>query len=110
MELLPDDAVDAIVARVEPTSTVVCTAPIAGGMSSWMTRIDVERIDGTTHRLILRRGRLPDHERHTLSFGAEFALLRHLEGRDIPLARPRLWDDTRRIIDQQLRELHERLS
>jgi aminoglycoside phosphotransferase (APT) family kinase protein len=65
-----------------------------------MTTIDLERADGSRHRLVLRRGRRPDAERATLPFGAEFDLLRHLDAHGIPVARPRAFDDSGRIVAQ----------
>jgi len=65
-----------------------------------MTTVEVERPDGSRHRLVVRRGRRPDAERHTLSFGSEFEVLRFLETRGIPVARPRAFDDSGRILAQ----------
>ncbi len=92
--------IEAIVEVVEPRSTVLTTDQLIGGLSSWMTTVDVERPDGTTHRLIVRRGRRPDSARHTLAFGTEFALLRHLDSAGIPVATPRYSDDSRAIVPQ----------
>jgi aminoglycoside phosphotransferase (APT) family kinase protein len=100
MEVIPDAAMAAIVAGVEPGSTIVGTAGLSGGLSSWMTTIEIERPDGSRHRLVLRRGRRPDAERHTLPFGTEFELLRHLDACGIPVARPRAFDDSGRILPQ----------
>ncbi len=100
MEVIPAEAIAAIVAGIEPSSTVVGTSGLTGGLSSWMTRIEVERSDGSRHTLVLRRGRRPDAERHTLPFGAEFELLRHLDAQGIPVARPRAFDDSGRILPQ----------
>lgn len=100
MEFIPAEAIAAIVARVEPSSTVVGTSGLPGGLSSWMTTVEVERRDGSRHRLVIRRGRRPDAERHTLPFGTEFELIRHLAAHGIPVARPRLFDDSGRILPQ----------
>ena len=100
MEVLPTEAIEAIVAQVEPASTVVATSALPGGLSSWMTTIEVERPDGSRHRLVVRRGRRPDDERHTLPFSTEFALLRHLHARGIPVAAPRAFDDSGRVLPQ----------
>jgi aminoglycoside phosphotransferase (APT) family kinase protein len=100
VEDIPGDAIAAIVAMVEPTSAVVATSRLLGGVSSWMTTIDVERPDGSRHRLVVRRGRRPDAERHTLAFATEFELLRHLAAHGIPVARPRAFDGSGRILPQ----------
>ncbi len=100
LELIPAQAIEAIVASVEPTSTVVGTAGLPGGLSSWMTTIEVERSDGSRHRLVVRRGRRPDAERDSLPFGSEYELLRHLDAHGIPVARPRWFDNSRRILPQ----------
>lgn len=100
VDVLPDAAIEAIVDRVEPLSTVVATAGLPGGLSSWMTTIEVERPDGDHHRLVVRRGRRPDADRHTLPFGTEFALLRHLHAHGIPVPRPRMFDDSCTILPQ----------
>lgn len=100
MEVIPAEAIEAIVAKVEPSSTVVGTSGLPGGLSSWMTTIEVERSDGNRHRLVVRRGRQPDAERHTLPFGAEYELLRHLDAHGIPVARPRSFDNSRHILAQ----------
>ena len=65
-----------------------------------MTTIEVEQPDGSRHRLVVRRGRRADAERHTLPFGVEFELLRCLDAHGIPVARPRKFDDSCRIIPQ----------
>jgi aminoglycoside phosphotransferase (APT) family kinase protein len=100
VEIIPEAAIAQIVARVEPSATVVGTAAPAGGLSSWMTIVEVERPDHTRHRLVVRRGRRPDSERHTLPFGTEFELLRHLDVAGIPVARPRAFDSSGQIIPQ----------
>jgi aminoglycoside phosphotransferase (APT) family kinase protein len=100
VEIIPAEAIAAIVAGVEPMSTVVATSALPGGLSSWMTNVEVERPDGSRHLLVIRRGRRPDAERHTLPFGVEFELLGHLASRGIPVARPRLFDDSGRILPQ----------
>ena len=100
VEVLPAEAIAAIVAGVEPSSTVVGTSGLPGGLSSWMTTIEVQRPDGSRHPLVVRRGRRPDAERHTLPFGVEFELLRHLDAHGIPVARPRAFDDSGRILPQ----------
>jgi aminoglycoside phosphotransferase (APT) family kinase protein len=100
VEVIPDEAIAAIVAGIEPSSIVVGTSGLTGGLSSWMTRIEVQRPDGSRHRFIVRRGRRPDSERHTLPFGVEYELLRHLDAHGIPVARPRAFDDSGRILPQ----------
>jgi aminoglycoside phosphotransferase (APT) family kinase protein len=100
VEVITAEAIAAIVAGVEPSSTVVETSGLPGGLSSWMTRIEVQRPDGSRHRLVVRRGRRPDAERYTLPFGVEFELLRHLDAHGIPVARPRAFDDSGRILPQ----------
>ena len=100
MEVVPAEAIAAIVAEIEPSSTVVGTSGLPGGLSSWMTRIEVQRPDGSRHWLVVRRGRRPDSERYTLPFGVEFELLRHLDAHGIPVARPRAFDDSGRILPQ----------
>jgi len=100
LEIIPAEAIEAIVAAVEPSSTVVGTSGLRGGLSSWMTTIEVERPDGSRHRLVVRRGRRPDTERHTLPFGVEYELLRHLDAVGIPVAGPRTFDDSGRILPQ----------
>ncbi|WP_436794467.1 phosphotransferase family protein [Actinospongicola halichondriae] len=94
------EQITAIVAEVEPASTVRSTADIVGGLSSWMTTVDVDRPDGSSHRLVVRRGRRPDSDRHTLPFGTEFALLRHLDRAGVPVATPRHFDDSHQIVPQ----------
>jgi len=79
---------------------VVGTSGLPGGLSSWMTRIEVRRSDDSRHALVVRRGRGPDAERHSLSFGTEYQLLGHLDAHGIPVARPRAFDDSGRIIPQ----------
>jgi aminoglycoside phosphotransferase (APT) family kinase protein len=100
VEIIPAETIEAIVATVEPSSSVVATSALAGGLSSWMTTVEVERPDGRRHRLVVRRGRRPDAERHTLPFGVEYDLLRHLHAHGVPVARPRAFDDSGRILRQ----------
>ena len=98
VETLPADVISAIVADVEPSSRVVGASRLVAGLSSWMTTVDVQRADGSRHRLVVRRGRRPGEARPGLSFGAEFELLRHLHAQGIPVARPRTFDDSGRIL------------
>jgi aminoglycoside phosphotransferase (APT) family kinase protein len=100
MEVISDETMSAIVATVEPSSTVVGTSALPGGLSSWMTTIEIERPDGSRHRLVVRRGRRPDAQRHTLPFSAEFELLEYLESHGLPVARPRAFDDSAHILPQ----------
>ena len=104
MERPPDDIADdvlaAIVERVEPGAAVRVVEPLPGGLSSWMTVVDVVRTDGADHRLVIRRGRKPDTERFTLPFGTEFALLGALGRHGIPVAAPRLFDDSHELLPQ----------
>jgi aminoglycoside phosphotransferase (APT) family kinase protein len=100
VEFIPDEAMAAIVASLEPSSTVVGTSGLPGGLSSWMTTVEVERPDGSRHRFVIRRGRRPDAERDTLPFGVEFELLHHLAAHGIPVATPRMFDDSGRILPQ----------
>lgn len=100
MEVISDEVVAAIVATVEPASTVVATSALAGGLSSWMTEIEIERPDASRHRLVVRRGRRPDAQRHTLPFSAEFELLGYLGACGLPVARPRAFDDSAHILPQ----------
>jgi aminoglycoside phosphotransferase (APT) family kinase protein len=95
---MPADVISAIVADVEPSSRVVGASRLVAGLSSWMTTVDVQRADGSRHRLVVRRGRRPGEARPGLSFGAEFELLRHLHAQGIPVARPRTFDDSGRIL------------
>lgn len=101
VEVIPAEVLAAIVAGVEPDSIVVGASALPGGLSSWMTTIDVERPDGSRHRLVVRRGRRPDAERDTLPFGVEFELLRCLAAHGIPVARPRMFDGSGRILHQE---------
>ncbi len=97
---MPDDVIAAIVAGIEPSSSVVQTSELPGGLSSSMTKIEVRRPDGSRHTVVVRRGREPDTERHTLPFNVEFKLLRHLDAHGIPVARPRAFDDSGLILPQ----------
>lgn len=100
VEVIPDATIAAIVAAVEPSATVVGTTTLSGGLSSWMTTVEIERPTGSRHRLVVRRGRRADAERDTLPFGIEFELLRYLDANGIPVARPRAFDDSGRILPQ----------
>lgn len=99
-EELTDGVIAAIVGEVEPGAELVAAGPLAGGLSSWMTLLDLVRPDGTEHRLVIRRGRKPDAERFTLPFAAEFTLLRALHHHGIPVATPRVFDDSHRLLPQ----------
>lgn len=65
-----------------------------------MTTIEIERPDGSRHRLVVRRGRWPDTQRNTLPLSVEFDLLRHLDVHGLPVARPRAFDDSAHILPQ----------
>ena len=97
---IPDDVIAAIVERTEPGAAVTTVGPLPGGLSSWMIVVDLVRPDGSDRRLVIRRGRKPDTERFTLAFGTEFALLGALGRQGIPVATPRLFDDSHRLLPQ----------
>ncbi len=92
----------AIVEAVEPGATLESSREVVGGLSSAMTEVRIRRLDGSNHRLAIRRSREPDAARHTLSIGTEFSLLVALHALGVAVARPRWFDESNRIVDREL--------
>ncbi len=80
-----------IVAAVAPGARLVASTSFAGGLSSDMTLLEVERGDGSRWRFVLRRAR---RARGSLSLGAEYRLLETLWKRGLPVPEPLLLDES----------------
>jgi aminoglycoside phosphotransferase (APT) family kinase protein len=93
----------AVVARVEPGARLVRWRTFAGGLSAFMTVLELSGPDGVDDRgvgprLVVRQRR---HRPASPSFslGDEFALLVDLAALGLPVPRPRYYDDSGTIFD-----------
>ena len=89
----PVDPWGEVVARVEPGGRLIRTWEPPGGLSRTMTVIEVDRVDGSRRRLVVRRARDDLPGRRSLSIAEEHRLLTRLHGHGVAVPAPRLLDD-----------------
>jgi aminoglycoside phosphotransferase (APT) family kinase protein len=83
---------EALAQRIEPRSKLVRTWELTGGVSARVTAFEIERADGRTERLVVRRHGARDLNRNPQIAADEFRLLQLLEAAGLPVPRPRLLD------------------
>ena len=82
----------ALVERVEPGSRLVRTWELKGGVSAQVTALELERADGRTERLVVRRHGARDLARNPHIAADEFRLLGVLRAAGVPAPAPRYLD------------------
>ena len=85
-------AFEALARRVEPRSRLVRTWELEGGSSAQVTALEIERADGRTEKLLVRRHGAADLRRNAHIAADEFRLLRLLESARVPAPTPRYLD------------------
>jgi aminoglycoside phosphotransferase (APT) family kinase protein len=83
---------EAVALRIEPGSRVLRTWELSGGVSGQVTAFELERRDGQSERLIVRRHGAADLARNPHLAADEFRLLRVLESAGVPAPKPRYLD------------------
>jgi hypothetical protein len=68
-----------LVGRIEPGSRLLRTWELEGGVSAQVTAFEIERVDGRTEKLIVRRHGTADLRRNPRVAANEFMLLQLLE-------------------------------
>jgi aminoglycoside phosphotransferase (APT) family kinase protein len=87
-----DDVFEALAERIEPGSTLIRTWGLKGGVSAQVTALELQRPDGRTERLIVRRHGATDLARNPQIAADEFKLLQVLSAAGVPAPRPRYLD------------------
>lgn len=88
-EPMPDRALLAeIVRRIDPAATLVDARPLEGGVSAQIIALDIARASGRQERLVLRRHGAWDLQQNPRIAAMEYALLRCLADRGLPVPAP----------------------
>jgi aminoglycoside phosphotransferase (APT) family kinase protein len=92
----PDDTqaalhakLDQLIRRFAPGSRLLRAWPLHGGVSAQTTALEIERPDGRTEKLVVRRHGKWDLARHPRIAADEFALLRILHEAGVAVPKPR---------------------
>jgi aminoglycoside phosphotransferase (APT) family kinase protein len=83
---------EALAQKIEPRSKLLRTWELTGGVSARVTAFEIERADGRTERMIVRRHGARDLKRNSQIAADEFRLLQLLEAAGLPVPSPRLLD------------------
>ena len=89
---MSESPIHRIVETVESGAKLLRQWPLSGGISCSMTGIELERSDGTHHKLTIRQVGKWSYENYPESVQNEFGLLNFLRENGIRVARPRLFD------------------
>jgi aminoglycoside phosphotransferase (APT) family kinase protein len=81
-----------LVRRIDPRSRLLRTWELKGGVSAQVTAFEIERPDGRTERLIVRRHGARDLNRNPQIAADEFRLLELLKSAGVPAPTPRYLD------------------
>lgn len=87
----PDDGEDAfrqLVRRLDPRATLLRTWRLTGGVSAQVTALEIERPDGQTTKLIVRRHGAVDRTRNPHIARDEFKLLRIAQSHGLAAPKP----------------------
>jgi aminoglycoside phosphotransferase (APT) family kinase protein len=82
----------ALAQRIEPGSRLLRAWELTGGVSAQVTALEIERRDGRTERLVVRRHGAVDLNRNPQIAADEFRLLRVLESAGVRAPTPRYLD------------------
>ena len=83
---------EALAQKIEPRSKLLRTWELTGGVSARVTAFEIERADGRTDRMIVRRHGARDLKRNSQIAADEFRVLQLLEAAGLPVPSPRLLD------------------
>ncbi len=86
-----------IVEEVTPGARLVASGAFAGGLSSEMLLVEVERADGSRFRFVVRRAK---GERGSISMAVEYRLLQAAWARGLPVPEPLYFDDSGAVSEQ----------
>jgi aminoglycoside phosphotransferase (APT) family kinase protein len=83
-----DEKFAQVVRRINPSSTLLRTWVLQGGISAQVTALEVTRPDGQTEKLILRRHGEINRQQNPHIAAAEFRLLERLHDSGLPVPKP----------------------
>jgi aminoglycoside phosphotransferase (APT) family kinase protein len=82
------DPFERLVHRIDPQARLLRAWPLTGGVSAQVTALEIERADGTTHKMILRRHGDIDFNANPRIAADEFRLLQILRAGGLPTPSP----------------------
>jgi aminoglycoside phosphotransferase (APT) family kinase protein len=91
------DKFERVVRRIDAESTLVRAWALTGGISAQVTALEIERQNGRTHKLIVRRHGAIDFAHNPGIAADEFRLLQMLQTADIAAPAPHLLDESGEI-------------
>ncbi len=87
-----EDLLAQVVGRMDPGATLLRAWPLAGGVSAQVMGLEIQRADGSTQKLVLRRHGDVDLRGNPQIAADEFRLLTLLHRAGLPVAAPRFLD------------------
>jgi aminoglycoside phosphotransferase (APT) family kinase protein len=84
---------------LEPHSRLRRLWPLTGGVSAQVTALELERPDGSTHRMVVRRHGEVDRRANPQIAADEFKLLQHLQAANLPAPKPFYLDQSETIFE-----------
>lgn len=83
-----------VIHRIDPQSTLLRAWPLPGGVSAQVTAFEMERADGQTQKLVMRRHGERDRRQNPDVAAHEFKLLQVLESTGVAAPLPRYLDQS----------------
>ncbi len=80
--------------HIDPQASLLDVAPLHGGVSAQVQVFTLQRTDGSTERVVVRRHGVIDRSQNPQIAGDEFRLLSLLQAQGLPVARPIAVDAT----------------
>lgn len=87
-----EDALATLAHKLEPQGKLVRAWPLEGGVSAHVSAFELERSDGRTEKLVVRRHGAADRARDPHVAAHEFERLRFLDSKGVPVPTPRHLD------------------
>lgn len=89
-----------VAAKLAPHSTLLTAWPLQGGISAQMTGLELQRADGRSQRVIVRRPGAQAAQANPQAASDEFRLLRIIQAAGVPAPRPLLLDSSGAIFPE----------
>lgn len=83
-----------LVERIDPQNALLRAWPLTGGVSAQVTALEVERPDGRTHKMIVRRHGETDLKQNPHIARDEFKLLQIAQSRELAAPKPYYHDES----------------
>ena len=97
-EITEDQRFEQIIHKIAPRSRLLRAWPLKGGISAWMTALEIERPDGQTGRMILRQPGDAALAHNPRAAEDEFRLLQIIHSLGLTTPRPFYLDQTGQIL------------